>query len=94
MDASEFFSSLPDVLLDFFNRCLEIFVELVDSFMVPVVESLPDIEIPIQQFYRYLGLVDQFFALNYALTLFTAWVTVTLAVAVINWTLGLIPAES
>ena len=94
METSEFFSALPDVLLDFFTRCKEIFVELVDAFMVPVVQALPDIEIPLNQFYRYLGLVDSFFALNYALILFTSWVTIVLSIALVNWTLGLIPGEN
>ena len=91
MDFSDFFSALPDVLLNFFSLCKDKFVELVDLTMVPVVEALPEIELPVQQFYRYLGLVDRFFAINYALTLFFAWITVTLVIATINWVLGLIP---
>ena len=94
MDLNQFFTSLPDVLLDFFRECLSLFASFVDSFMVPVCEALPDLDIPLQQFYRYLGLVDQFFAVNYAVLLFGAWVTFTLSVALINWVLGLIPGEA
>ena len=91
---SQFFSALPDVLISFMKEILSFLVSCVDAFMVPICEAIPDLELPFQQFYKFLGLVDQFIAINYAVVLFSTWVTFSLSVSLVNWCLGLIPGEN
>jgi len=89
-----FFTALPDSIINLIQRIANEICELVDSFMVPVVQALPELQTPFQTFYRFYTLVDQFFAIQYALLLFGAWIAIALSIALVNWALGLIPTVS
>lgn len=91
MSFSDLFQSLWAMLVDFINAFMTAVFALVDSVMVPVANSLPQLDYDASAIVSFCSLANTFIAIDYGIYLFMGYVVFCFSVLLIKWILALIP---
>ena len=94
MSFSDLCQAIWAMLVDFINSLIAVVIDLVDGVMVPVAQSLPQLDYEASFLVEVCGLANKFIALDYGVYLFMAYCLFCLSVLLIKWILGLIPGEN
>ncbi|MBS1368436.1 MAG: hypothetical protein HPZ91_00635 [Lentisphaeria bacterium] len=94
MSFADLCQSIWAMLVDFINSFVAFVFELVDGIMVPVADSLPQLDYDASFVVEVCGLANKFVALDYGGYLFMAYCLFCFSVLLVKWILGLIPGEN